>query len=91
MSVHSESVSVQLLVLADAGPQMLSRLLEPFAKRDLVPDVFEARREGELLRVAIHLDEVDAGELHRAVGNLGQVVGVRAVQRLEAALRDLAA
>ena len=79
------------LVIAEATPGMLSRLLEPFAKRDLVPDAFEARREGEVLRVVIRMEAADAGELHRAVGNLSQVVGVVSIQQVSPAVRDLAA
>ena len=84
-------VRATLHVVADASPGLLSRLLEPFAKRDLIPDGVEARRDGEMMRVTIRLDAVDAGELHRAVGNIGQVVGVHSVQRGLPALKGLAA
>lgn len=80
-----------LHVVADATPGLLSRLLEPFAKRDLIPDGVEARLEGDLMRVTIRLDAVDAGELNRAIGNIGQVVGVHSVQRGQPALKGLAA
>ena len=84
-------VRATLHVVADAYPGMLPRLLEPFAKRDLIVDALEARRDGDVLRVTIRLDAVDAGELHRAVGNIGQVVGVQSIQRGLPALKDLAA
>ena len=38
-------LDVEFSVLAEASPGLLSRLLQPFAKRDLVPDLFDARRE----------------------------------------------
>lgn len=84
-------VSATLHVLADAAPGLLPRLLEPFAKRDLIPDGVEARRDGDLMRVTIRLDAVEPGELHRAVGNIGQIVGVHSVQRGQPALKGLAA
>lgn len=88
---HPSLVCAAYLVVAEAMPGMLSRLIEPFAKRDLVPDAFEARREGDVFRLAIRLDAVDAGELHRAIGNLSQIVGVVSIQQAAPAVREMAA
>lgn len=84
-------LSALLEVVADASPGLLPRLLEPFAKRDLIPDGVEARREGDAMRVTVRLDAVDGGELDRAIGNISQIVGVRSIRRAEAARQDLAA
>ncbi len=63
-------------VLAEASPGLLSRLLQPLAKRDLVPDLVLARREGALMRVEIALDAMPADMVHLVAGNIAQVVGV---------------
>ncbi len=73
-------LSVRFLVLADACPGLLPRLLQPLAKRDLTADSFHAQREGELMRAEILLEAMPAGMVHLVAGNLGQVVGVRSVQ-----------
>ncbi len=67
-------------VLAEASPGLLPRLLQPLAKRDLTPDAFHAIREGALLRVEFTLHAMPAEMLHLVAGNLGQVIGVAAVQ-----------
>jgi len=80
--VPESCVPARFLVLADAAPGLLSRLLEPFAKRDLTPDAVLARREGELMRAEIALEAMPGAMLHLVAGNLGQVVGVRSVQQM---------
>lgn len=75
-------VAARFLVVADASPGLLSRLLQPFAKRDLAPDAMRATREGETMRAEIALHALEAGYVHLIAGNLGQVVGVRGVQTL---------
>lgn len=69
-------VPARFHVLVEASPGLLSRLLQPFAKRDLVPDLLLARREGEAMRVEIALDAMPAGMVHLVAGNIAQVVGV---------------
>ena len=73
--------SVRFTLVADAAPGLLPRLLQPFAKRDLNPDLFEATREGEEMRVQIGMDAMPAEMVHMVEGNLRQVVGVRQVTR----------
>ncbi len=77
---NSNLVSVRFHVLAESSPGLLSRLLQPLAKRDLVADAFHARREGDDTRVEMTLDAMPAGMVHLVAGNLGQVVGVREVR-----------
>ena len=80
MSDPDRLVPARFAVLAEASPGLLSRLLQPLAKRDLVPDLVLARREGEMLRVEIALDAMPAGMVHLVAGNLAQVVGVTEVR-----------
>jgi hypothetical protein len=89
---HAACLSVRFLVLADACPGLLPRLLQPLAKRDLMADSFQAQREGELVRAEILLHAMPAEMVHLVAGNLGQVVGVHSVQthRLEEAVRQAA-
>ncbi|MBL6455744.1 hypothetical protein JMJ55_10440 [Belnapia sp. T6] len=63
-------------VLAEASPGLLSRLLQPLAKRDLVPDFVRAVREGDLMRVELLLEAMPQEMVHLVGGNLGQVIGV---------------
>jgi hypothetical protein len=67
---------VRFHLLAEASPGLIPRLLQPLAKRDLVPDLLLARREGEAMRVEIAIDALPAGMVHLVAGNLAQVVGV---------------
>jgi hypothetical protein len=69
-------VPVRYCVLAEASPGLLSRLLEPLAKRDLVPDAVHAWREGEMMRAELALAAMPEGMVHLVAGNLGQVIGV---------------
>lgn len=70
------AVAARFHVLAEASPGLLPRLLEPFAKRDLVPDFVAARRDADRVRVEIALASMPAGMVHLVAGNLGQVFGV---------------
>ena len=72
---------VRFSLVADAAPGLLPRLLQPFAKRDLSPDLFEAARDGEEMRVQIGIDAMPAEMVHLVEGNLRQVVGVRHLTR----------
>lgn len=74
------TVSVLFTVEAFAEPGLLPRLLQPFAKRDLLPDHVQSRRQGEMLRVELGMEAMPEGEVHLVAGNLGQVVGVTLVR-----------
>ncbi|MBR0682997.1 hypothetical protein GXW74_21070 [Roseomonas eburnea] len=80
MSDPERPVPARFSVLAEASPGLLSRLLQPLAKRDLIPDLVLARREGEAMRVEIALEAMPAGMVRLVFGNLGQVVGVMEVR-----------
>ena len=74
---------VEFSVHAEASPGLLSRLLQPFAKRNLVPDHVEARREGDVMRVRLAMRAMPAEMVHLVEGNLGQIIGVIEVRRRE--------
>jgi hypothetical protein len=69
-------VAARFHVLAEASPGLVPRLLQPLAKRDLVPDLLLVRREGDVMRVEIALETMPPGMVHLVAGNLAQVVGV---------------
>ncbi len=71
--------AVRFSVEAEVSPGLLPRLIQPFARRDLVPDGFAAERRGEVVRVDIAMDRMPAEMVHLVEGNLRQVVGVIAV------------
>jgi hypothetical protein len=75
--------AVRFTVTADASPGLLPRLLQAFAKRDLVPDTLEMRRSGELVRVDIHMAAMPAEMVHLVEGNIRQAVGVTQVARTQ--------
>lgn len=89
-----QHAAVRFSVQADSSPGLLPRLLQPFAKRDLVPDSFAAERRGEAVRVDIAMDRMPAEMVHLVEGNLRQVVGVVSVslrQEVTGAVRRHAA
>ena len=71
--------AVRFTVLAEASPGLLPRLLQPFARRDLTPDSFEARTIGTTMRIDIAMAAMPAEMVHLVVGNIGQVIGVQSV------------
>jgi len=66
---------VRYLLKAEPSPGLLPRLLQPLAKRDLVPDRFRAAQEGPAMRVEIAVT-LPEGMVHLVAGNLRSVVGV---------------
>jgi hypothetical protein len=76
---------------ADVAPGLLQRLLQPFAKRDLVPDRMWSHRLHDMLHVEIAMDAMPSEFVHLVEGNLRQVVGVHNVARVaELGLRQAA-
>ena len=84
-------VAARFTVIAEAFPGLLSRILEPFAKRDLVPDLVRATRDGEVMRAEVALQAMPLGMVHLVAGNLGQIIGVRRVEAMEGRIVRLAA
>jgi hypothetical protein len=88
---EGEFCAVRFMLDADAGPGLLQRLLQPFAKRDLVPDRMWSHRLHDMLHVEIAMDAMPDTVVHLVEGNLRQVVGVHSVTRVpEASLRKAA-
>jgi hypothetical protein len=84
-------VFVRFLLDADSSPGLLSRLLQPYAKRDLIPDRMWSHRSGETMHIEIAMEAMPAEVVHLVEGNLRQVVGVRSVARVsKACLRQVA-
>jgi hypothetical protein len=79
---YPSAVFVRFLIDADCAPGLLSRLLQPFAKRDLVPDRMWSHRTGDTMHVEIAMEAMPAEVVHLVEGNLSQVVGVRGVSRI---------
>ena len=72
-------MDVRFMLDAEAVPGLLSRLLQPFARRDLVPDRMWSHRNGRTLHAEIAMHGMPADLVHLVEGNLRQVVGVQNV------------
>jgi len=84
-------VAIRFILDADTSPGLLPRLLQPYAKRDLVPDRMWSHRAGDVTHVEIAMEAMPADIVHLVEGNLRQIVGVRTVFRLQkASLRQVA-
>jgi hypothetical protein len=90
-STQEPLVAARFTVTADASPGLLSRVLEPFAKRDLVPDSVRALCDGEAMRAELALHAMPLGMVNLVAGNLGQIIGVRRVEAMEGRIVRLAA
>ena len=84
--VPGSTAAVRFVVHADSFPGLLPRLIEPFGRRDLVPDVFNAVRRGDTVEVEISCDAMPAACVHLIEGNLRQVVGVQSLVRTDAVI-----
>jgi hypothetical protein len=79
-----QTVAVRFMLDADCSPGLLSRLLQPFAKRDLVPDRMWSHRSGETMHVEIAMEAIPGEMVHLVEGNLRQVVGIRSLAQVRA-------
>lgn len=92
MSAQQHStVAVRFMLDVDAEPGLLSRLLQPFAKRDLIPDRMWSHRSGNVMHVEIAVEAMPNDVVHLVEGNLGQVVGVRSIAQVRPAAVRIAA
>ena len=76
------TVAVRFMLDADAAPGLLNRLLQPFARRDLIPDRMWSHRSGDTMHVEIALAAMPSDVVHLVDGNLRQVVGVRSLTQV---------
>jgi hypothetical protein len=81
-SAASRHVAVRFMLDAEAEPGLLPRLLQPFARRDLVPDRMWSHRAGPLMHIEIAIEAMPGDAVHLIEGNLRQVVGVRSIVQL---------
>ena len=85
------TVFVRFLDRCRCSPGLLSRLLQPYAKRDLIPDRMWSHRAGDTIHVEIAMEAMPVEVVHLVEGNLLQVVGVRNVSRVaRSCLRQVA-
>lgn len=75
-------VAVRFMLDADASPGLLSRLLQPFGRRDLIPDRMWSHRAGDTVHVEIAMQAMPAMVVHLVEGNLRQVIGVRSLTQV---------
>ena len=73
---------VRFLLDAECSPGLLPRVLQPFAKRDLIPDRMWSHRAGDTIHVEIAMEAMPGDAVHLVEGNLRQVVGVRSIAQL---------
>ena len=67
-------------LLAEPSPGMLPRVMQPFAKRDLVPDHFASHREDGTLRLSFGMKSMPAEMVHLVRGDLARLVGLLDLQ-----------
>lgn len=77
-----EACAVRFLLDADPSPGLLPRLMQPFARLDLVPDRMWSDRQGETMHVEIAMNAMPAESARLVEGNLRMVIGVRSVVRI---------
>jgi hypothetical protein len=79
---YPSAVFVRFMIDADCSPGLLPRLLQPYARRDLVPDRMWSHRAGDTMHVEIAMEAMPAEAVDLVEGNLSQIVGVRGVSRV---------
>ncbi len=79
-------LSVRFMVDADPSPGLLPRLLQPFAKRDLIPDRMWSHRAATAMHVELAVNGLPTGLAGPIEANLRQVVGVHNVVRVQQAM-----
>ena len=82
---------VRFLLDAEASPGLLPRVLQPFAKRDLLPDRMWSHRSGNTMHIEIAVEAMPDDEIHLIEGNLRQIVGIHQVIQVRPEMRRAAA
>lgn len=79
-SLVGQYASVRFTLRADPSAGLLPRIIQPFARRDLVPDCLEARLGADgCLHVEIALERMPAEMVHLIEGNLRQIIEVQSL------------
>jgi acetolactate synthase small subunit len=76
---ETESTTACFTVTARAAPGVLPRVLEYFAKRGLVPDHFDARRNGVHLTIDIQMRDMEQDLAHYIGRCLNEIIEVERV------------
>lgn len=76
----SATVAARFSLLAEPSPGLLPRVMQPFAKRDLVPDHFASHREDGTLRLSFGMKSMPAEMVHLVQGDLARLVGLLDLQ-----------
>lgn len=74
--LSAREVSARFVLDAEPEPGLLSRVMEPFAKRGLVPDRMWAHRGVDAMHVEVALESAPDEMVHLIEGNLRQIVGL---------------
>lgn len=82
---------VRFLLDAECSPGLLPRVLQPFARRNLIPDRMWSHRSDDTMHVEIAVEAMPDEEIHRIEGNLRQIVGVHQVIQVRPEARRAAA
>ncbi|MCA3356381.1 MAG: hypothetical protein ING02_00165 [Roseomonas sp.] len=72
----SDPLTTRFDLRAEPSPGLLPRILQPFAKRNVTPDFFQARHGIEEMEISIACQDLEPGVAALIAGNLGQVIGV---------------
>ena len=91
MSAPVPCANVRFLLDAECSPGLLPRVLQPFARRDLVPDRMWSHRSGGMMHLEIAVETMPDDEIHLVEGNLRQIVGVHQVLQVRHDARQVAA
>ena len=76
---HRPDPIVRFAIEAFAAPDILPRVLQPFAKRGLVPTRSQSRVIGERLTILLELHGMASDEARRIAAGLRQIIGIEAV------------
>jgi hypothetical protein len=76
MQAQTQSTYVFTLT-ADAAPGLLPRVLNPFAKRDVMPDSVVAERGGDACHVTVVCNGLDPVDARLIRADLLRLVGLR--------------
>ena len=77
--VRPVALTVQFTVQAEAEPSVLPRVLEPFARRNLVPLAVHCRRERSGMRIEVTVAGLEAQAVEHLTRRLNQLVPVETV------------
>ncbi len=91
MSAHTSEENIACFsVSADAGPGVLPRILDYFAKRGLVPYYLKSERSGDGLAVEIHVTDMEMAQARYIARCLERIFEIHRVLVSEKRYADVA-